>query len=579
MVDEESNIADLAKESKQKDALSRIPPIPLVVLAPLLVIIALIAVTVPGSIVLNKASSETADLLSSEYLDSLLSNVKVQTEETTRKLAPLTEGLLRNLDIASTFTGPLTNLVTSPAAPVLLSMGEAFGLASLACYTAHWKPGYDSKYDLVNEKFKWMPAVNHAVVKRSMFVCGEFVLLPRNANNVFMSTQMQYFNLGVEALGVTEDGISLGNYYGMPYINQTGYLYQPFNYHIWDPNRMTVVAGGSPSTTVLSFTYAIADAMPPLTLEMLGKASAASDYDATTFGIAYFGNGWTVGYVGRMHFPQNNASLLPDYACAAGLRVDDQWNTLLRELKPSIADSVVAIYNPDAFVIIASSNMHVDDSKAAGANMINQAIPDEFTKSVQAELKTRFTTGAQALAQIGTGMRFNANLQDRSWVLNSAVIQMTKRDSDRFIMVVAIPHSEIYGTIESSRKRSLGLSVGIAVAMAVLVGALFVAITLPLARLASQMAQLTTLNFGTLESSGALERRSIIWELRRVQMTFATMVKAFAGQLKKNRSLMQGAMQTSSLGGTSTSAAGKKTVVPGGIRETAPLMAGERGGL
>ncbi|KAJ3170292.1 hypothetical protein HDU88_008919 [Geranomyces variabilis] len=537
MADAEANIAELAQEAKQKDRQFRLPPIPLVILAPLLVICALVAVTVPSFIVLNRASSDTTDLLSNEYLESLLNNVKVQAEEPVRKLEPLVEGMMRNPALINTFNGPFTNMATSPAAPLILSMGDAYNLASLACYSARWKSGYDSSYNLVNDKFEWLTAVDHVVIQ-------------------------DVYYAGTRFLGVTEPGISMGvDTNGGSYINQTGYTYYPFTYVLIDPNRQFM--------PVYSFTYPIEPAMPPATLEMLGKTSSAVDYNSTSF---------SVGYVGRVHFPQNDASKLPDFSCAAGLRVDDQWNSMLRELKPPVADSVVAIYDQD-FAIIASSNMHVDDSSLIGGALFNKATPDAFTISVQSELKTRYTSGANALTAIGTGTGFTTSLQGRSWVLNSAVIDMTFRDTDRFILVVAVPHSEIYGAIESAKKRSLGLSIGIAVAMALLIGAVFVAITLPMARLAAQMALLTTLNFGTLETSGALERRSFIWELRRVQATFATMVKAFAGQLKKNRALMMGATGVSSVGNSvgGTTGTGKrpKTVTPG-IRETAPLSPTDR---
>ncbi|KAJ3161818.1 hypothetical protein HDU86_006589 [Geranomyces michiganensis] len=53
------------------------------------------------------------------------------------------------------------------------------------------------------------------------------------------------------------------------------------------------------------------------------------------------------------------------------------------------------------------------------------------------------------------------------------------------------------------------------------------------------MATLTKLDFHTLESSGTLDSRSWVWELRQVQVVFATMVKAFAGAIKKNRAFVQ----------------------------------------
>ncbi|KAJ3177579.1 hypothetical protein HDU87_004332 [Geranomyces variabilis] len=491
MADAEANIAELAKESRQKDKRNFFPPIPLVVLAPLLVVAALIAVVVPSSIILNKASSDTAELLAGEYLDSLLNNVQVQVRDPVNKFEPLVEGLMRNPVLGASFDGPLINMYASPAVPLILSMGESYQLASLACYTAHWKTGYNSSYPLVNDNFLWLASVDHVVI--------------------------QYATYGdIQLLGVTEPSYGVGLFAGVyPYINQTAYLYYPYTYTLIDPSRLTINETGG-----ASYSFSIDPQMPPATLEMLGRASSAIDFNSTSFSISAFANGWTVGYVSRVHFPDANSAALPDYACAAGLRVDDQWNTLLRGLKPPIADSVVAIYGAD-LSIVASSNMEVDNAVLNSGALLNTdsgalfttARPDVFTILVQTDLKARYSSGAAALSTIGSGVQYNANFQDRSWIVNAAVISMTARDTDRFLLVVAIPHSEIYGVIDSARVRSLGLSIGIAVGIAVLIAGLFVAITLPLSRLAAQMVQLTKLDFGTLESSGALERRSLILEV------------------------------------------------------------------
>ncbi|KAI8916760.1 hypothetical protein DFJ77DRAFT_354148 [Powellomyces hirtus] len=129
---------------------------------------------------------------------------------------------------------------------------------------------------------------------------------------------------------------------------------------------------------------------------------------------------------------------------------------------------------------------------------------------------------------------------------------MSSYEEENILLVATLPRSEIYGVIDKARHRSTAVSVGIMAGMSLLVSALFVVAVLPLFKLAREMAQLTKLDFGTLEESGALEQRSFLWELRKVQATFATMVKAFAGAIKKNKEMQstRGAGQNSRTTGT-----------------------------
>ncbi|KAI8906233.1 hypothetical protein DFJ77DRAFT_478086 [Powellomyces hirtus] len=497
------NISELAKESKQGEKKSLVPPIPLVVLAPLLVIAALVAVAVPTSIVLNNASRDTASYLAGRYLTSLLGHVKAQAEAPVQKLAPLVDGLMRMPAVSQTFHGTFENVASSPAVAPILSFGEAYSLSSLACYTGRWKAGYNSSSALVNANFAWLSSVDHVVI--------QYAVAPT----------------GIALLGVTEPTIGVGvSPAGYAYMNQSGYLYNPYTYKVLDPNR---------TSSLLSVSYPIQGEMPVGVLMMLDKLPAVN---VTTFAIASFANGWKVGYTSRVHFPYG--SKIPDYSCAAGLRIDDQWNDLLRNLKP-VPNSVVAIYGQD-FSIMASSNMVVAGGTEADGAVYAQAVPDSFTIAVQEILRSRYNANGQsAMKAAGTGLSIQVIIEGQKWIINLALIKMGALEDGQFLLVAALPHKEIYGVIDSATKRSLAMAIGIAVGMAVLIAGVFVMMTLPLLRLAGQMGQLTKLDFGTLEQSGALDRRSLIWELRKVQTTFATMVRAFAGAIKKNKQMAQSA--------------------------------------
>ncbi|KAI8823124.1 uncharacterized protein EV422DRAFT_523478 [Fimicolochytrium jonesii] len=517
MADVEQNVSDLAKESKQKDAKSLLPPIPLIILAPVLVLVALIAVAVPSSVVLNKASEDTTDLLAGEYLRALLANVKVQAEAPARNLVPLVNSLLKNPATSETFNSNFTakSLTTGSIIPTILSLGETYEMSTLTCYSAHWKSGYDANTPLVNDCYDWMSMVDYGVLQYTIYT-------------------------GISFLGVTEPGKAEGTRPAYPgcaagtYMNQTGYFY--LNSTSGYPSALQYKPLiGVPKAD--PFTYNIEPKMLSDCMMILGKEPPTPAIPE--FSIARLQNGWKLGVVGSRHYAAG--ATRPDYSCVAGFRIDDVWNDLLRALKPPVANSVVALFFQDAnFTIAASSNMIVDESQIGGVILFAEAKPDAFTISIQGSLKSRYGDGAAALAAIGDGTSYNTKIDGTEWIINTAVVEMSTRDQDRFLVVAAVPHSEIYGVIDSARKRSLGMSIGIGVGVAALIATVFVFVTLPLSRLAAQMAQLTKLDFGTLESSGALERRSIIWELRKVQTTFATMVRAFAGAIKKNKQMAGG---------------------------------------
>ncbi|KAI8916759.1 hypothetical protein DFJ77DRAFT_353991 [Powellomyces hirtus] len=70
------NIDELAKQSTKKEAKSWAPAIPLAILAPLLVVVALIAAVVPTSVILNEASHDSTEFLANKYMLLLLDDVR-----------------------------------------------------------------------------------------------------------------------------------------------------------------------------------------------------------------------------------------------------------------------------------------------------------------------------------------------------------------------------------------------------------------------------------------------------------------------------------------------------------------------
>ncbi|KAJ3175138.1 hypothetical protein HK101_010742 [Irineochytrium annulatum] len=69
----------------------------------------------------------------------------------------------------------------------------------------------------------------------------------------------------------------------------------------------------------------------------------------------------------------------------------------------------------------------------------------------------------------------------------------------------------------------------------------------PVGAMAKNMTQLTKFDFSLLEK-GVLDKRSLLSEIREAETAFDTMVKAFAGAIRRNKQLIDNRKDTSSGG-------------------------------
>ncbi|KAJ3170400.1 hypothetical protein HDU88_009029 [Geranomyces variabilis] len=76
------------------------------------------------------------------------------------------------------------------------------------------------------------------------------------------------------------------------------------------------------------------------------------------------------------------------------------------------------------------------------------------------------------------------------------------------------------------------------------------------------MGLLTSLDFTSLHKGDILEQKSAITEIRNVQGTFSTMVKAFAGGIKQNRDLQAGGKHGASSQSKSGSGTANNNLTP-----------------
>ncbi|KAJ3285702.1 hypothetical protein HK104_009366 [Borealophlyctis nickersoniae] len=139
-----TKISDLARESKKGEGRSWIPAIPLTLLAPLLVIIALIGVLVPNSIILNEASQSSTNYLSDKLLALLLADVKAKVQVSVTQLVTATNTLVDLPETISAMTTNRYSLHNETFIQKAFVMKEKYQLDLLDCVSGVWADGYNS---------------------------------------------------------------------------------------------------------------------------------------------------------------------------------------------------------------------------------------------------------------------------------------------------------------------------------------------------------------------------------------------------------------------------------------------------
>ncbi|KAI8817869.1 uncharacterized protein EV422DRAFT_570342 [Fimicolochytrium jonesii] len=496
------NIGDLAQESSHKHKATWLPAIPLTLLAPVLIGLALLGVLLPNTIILTNASDETAQLVTQKYLSELISDVSFRCQTPIAAILPVIQSAVANADITDLFAGPRTSFQMSGVAPYVAILRQKNGLDNLVCSTASWRAGYDETNS---------PVLNTTSVSRAII---NSLKNPATGND--------------DTIAFLDDD-------------------KPTQFRAYDLDPLThrILNTSNP----LVFPY------PDYTMSMQMALKKKP-----TFGVPYFllstvsNSGYTGAYLGLTRVDGN-----PVWGCSGGINVGASWITMLQKIKP-MERSIVAIlqlddlFFPTNFTVLSSSNMVTTGVSidARGNPQYATAKVDERTASMRLQIMQKFPTVSAAEAAALSNTSFEITLDNERFIAMMGVTRFAF--NYRVLNVVTMPRDEIYGKIDAARTRSRAMSIGISVGVTALIAAIFVAAVLPLFSLAQQMEGLTKLDFGTLESSGALDRRSWVWELRKVQIVFATMVKAFAGAIKKNKQMLNKNHNT----GSSVSAAGSK---------------------
>ncbi|KAJ3185806.1 hypothetical protein HDU85_001174 [Gaertneriomyces sp. JEL0708] len=287
----------------------------------------------------------------------------------------------------------------------------------------------------------------------------------------------------------------------------------------------------------------------PFAVETESSIANSPVYELLTTAEPVRGVQWAVSmYLGVMQLSPAFAVydyVDPDkalYACGFSFNVEQALTPLMKTLRPTTNSKIFLMERATGYLIASDTPGSTYETLDALLNQYKRFQPHQSTDAETAAVGTALRDYFDGYSNIPSSTteitRFEQKINSKKWIIN---LESVAADPSEWILVVAMPRADFFGNVDKTRKTSVGIAAGIGVLGAVLSAILSFIVLRPLARLAHSMKQLTKFDFSSLEG-GALDARSHILEIRKLQQTFSTMVNAFAAGIRKNKALVGGQM-------------------------------------
>ncbi|KAJ3128514.1 hypothetical protein HK098_004144 [Nowakowskiella sp. JEL0407] len=245
--------------------------------------------------------------------------------------------------------------------------------------------------------------------------------------------------------------------------------------------------------------------------------------------------------------PYARSGAIAPYMCLTAQKQDPNFF----QFTSSTQKSRIFLLANENQLILANSNVEIANKTKSGIVEVSQA-----NDTIIAEL------GAKLIEKYGGGIskfpEFTVS-QIQNFAANSEVMYSVKVNADggeewvttiykyklgdqSFALIVSVPRYQFTGGIEASKRSGVILTAIFAVFGALLgVLATFFAI-LPLKKISSNMAKATNFDFTMIEN-GEFDESNLFSEIRNLQRTFNTMIKAFAIGIRNSRALQSSRSQ------------------------------------
>ncbi|KAJ3011225.1 hypothetical protein HKX48_006944, partial [Thoreauomyces humboldtii] len=451
-------ISDLAASTRkpQSASLTYRFKIPLLILAPLLIVSALTAVILPVCMVLVLSSKQSTTDLSALYFANLLNDtqIKVNNSVASQRYAVNAFGSLPATSLAM---GSSHNLLgEKPTWQLMAHITKTYGLDATQCYTATFKPSAGSN-----------PSINFNTTQITQLQISHSLVAP-TTNPALGITDLS-FPGGLHQYALNQTSLELAN---STWPQFTKY-----------PNDLTFSRG---------------------ILELLQPIPKMGQIFGSTLNQQGL-RGATILQAFNFASPTNISTL---YACGATLVVDSAWNALLQEAAGSGTQTVILLLdNTPAINLISTSNRHLSYAQALSGGNSTETLSASLRTAVLAHYGGSYNT---SIATASTS--FETSVEGTTFIVLTGSVALTAYAEDNLVLVIATPRAAIFSTIDSARTRSVAIAVGLSVGLAVVMACIFALIVTPLRHLAGAMGLLTQMDFSALDSGKVLEVNSHISE-------------------------------------------------------------------
>ncbi|KAJ3316461.1 hypothetical protein HDU76_001778 [Blyttiomyces sp. JEL0837] len=244
--------------------------------------------------------------------------------------------------------------------------------------------------------------------------------------------------------------------------------------------------------------------------------------------------------IGGVWNPSTSTSHI-SYACEVGFDSASALSPLLESIKVTtnthvfLMDSVTGILLANSVPGTCYKVSNFSDPSLPTIAFTPDTTNDTNARDIGMYLKGKYGNYS-LIPNLNQTVSMETKIGSTRWIINYRYLDTP----NTYIVVIGIPRSDFFNNVDNAQQKALILAcVLAAVGVIVTVVCAWFAMR-PLHTLTLAMEKLTKMDFTALEGD-ILTDRSFMIEVRRLQVTFALMCKAFASGIRKNKALVSNA--------------------------------------
>ncbi|KAI8803752.1 hypothetical protein BJ742DRAFT_484956 [Cladochytrium replicatum] len=214
----------------------------------------------------------------------------------------------------------------------------------------------------------------------------------------------------------------------------------------------------------------------------------------------------------------------------------------LSEITPAGLNRMFVITNENKIAFASVSVNLTDGNKSM---VVIDKVSDPIIADIGAALLSHYGGGVSKMPYFNASQfkDTTANLinefpiaSDNGEIWATTAFRLRAGSKDNFALVVSLPKSQFSAAINQSQEHGMIIAALLA-SLGSIVGVVFTVLAVwPLKKIIKNMSKATKMDFSMLKD-GKFDEGNVFIEIRSLQRTFNTMIKAFAGAIKANQKL------------------------------------------